>query len=158
MTLLCAVFIVLVFISVGRGIRVKSWRLYILTALVMFAWLALSLYKDHIDQHYVQEFLRNSQKRTVYDCVRNLVHGLTLYLIILVLSHMSDFQHHGSWLGLVFTVILVPLVYSISVLVVDMRLHVEDREHHIARTAILGVRTFLYNLVTTILILVFSAR
>ena len=30
------ILIVLVFVSVGRGVRVKSWRLYLLTALTFF--------------------------------------------------------------------------------------------------------------------------
>ena len=60
MSVRCAVtvftiaFIVLAFVSVIRGLRVKSWRLYLLTALTIFAWVAMSLYKEHIDVYYVR--------------------------------------------------------------------------------------------------------
>ena len=53
--------------------------------------------------------------------MRYLVHGLALFLVVLVLGHMSDFQHHGSWLALIFAVVLVPLFYSIGHIVVDLR-------------------------------------
>ena len=59
--------------------------------------------------------------RSNYECVRYLVHGLALFLVVLVLGHMSDFQHHGSWLALIFAVVLVPLFYSIGHIVVDLR-------------------------------------
>ena len=49
---------VFVFINVARGHRLKNWRLYILVALVLFCWLAMSLYQDHIDLYFVQEVHR----------------------------------------------------------------------------------------------------
>lgn len=84
------------------------------------------------------------QRNSIYWCFRNLVHGLTLYLvsrnldfsirihcdqfwksniisishlflqIILLLCHLSDFQHRGWWLLIIFAVILVPLAYSVG--------------------------------------------
>ena len=57
------VLIVLVFVSVGRGVRVKSWRLYLLTALTFFAWLSMSLYQDHFDKFYVHYLECNPQSR-----------------------------------------------------------------------------------------------
>lgn len=47
-----------VFINVARGHRLKNWRLYVLVALVLFCWLVLSLYQDHIDVYFVQEIHR----------------------------------------------------------------------------------------------------
>ena len=52
-TIVTAVMFVLVIVVVAKGIRLKSWRLYLITTLILFAWLAMSLYQDHIDQYYV---------------------------------------------------------------------------------------------------------
>jgi len=154
------VLIVLVFVSVGRGVRVKSWRLYLLTALTFFAWLSMSLYQDHFDKFYVHYLECNPQSRSNYECVRYLVHGLALFLVVLVLGHMSDFQHHGSWLALIFAVVLVPLFYSIGHIVVDLRLEEKIRVENgkAVNTGITAVRVALYNVVTTVLLIVFSRR
>ncbi len=55
-------------------------------------------------------------------CFRNLLHGLSLYLCLLLLSHLSDFQHRGVWLWLVGAVVFVPLLVTIAILVIDLRL------------------------------------
>ena len=49
---------IFVFINVARGHRLKNWRLYVLVALVLFCWLGLSLYQDHIDQYFVHAIYR----------------------------------------------------------------------------------------------------
>ena len=95
-------------------LRLKSWRLYLVVSFVLFCWLGLSLYQDHLDEYFVQQVYRFPQRRSIYWCFRNLVHGLTLYMIILLLSHLSDFQHRGCWLLLIFAVVLVPLAYSVG--------------------------------------------
>lgn len=157
-TLICAVLIVLIFVSVARGLRVKSWRLYLLTGMTLFAWLGMSLYQDHIDTYYTHFVYREAQTESIYRCVRNLVHGLTLYLIVLLLSHMSDFQHHGSWLGLVFSVILVPLVYSVALLIVDLRLDNQIRRDWRTEVGISSVRVAFFNVATTVLVFVLTRR
>ena len=158
-TLVCAVLIVLTFVSLGRGVRVKSWRLYLLTAITLFAWLGLSLYQDHFDVHYVHYLLTDAQAESIYWCVRNLVNGLTLYLVVLLLSHMSDFQHHGlGWLGLVFAVVLVPIVYSVALLIVSLRVSHDVLRDWNMRVGIAAVRVAFYNVATTILVLVFTRR
>merc|ERR1719367_1087230 len=146
-TVFTVVLIVLVFVNIARGIRVKSWRLYLLTAITLFAWIGMSLYQDHFDNYYVNWLACEPQPRSIYECVRNLTHGLTLFLIVLVLGHMSDFQHHGSWLGLVFAVVLVPLLYSVGLIVVDLRLDPELRRQWETGVAITAVRVALYNVV-----------
>ena len=74
----------------------------------------VDLFQDHIDEFFVQQIYRFPQRRSIYWCFRNLVHGLTLYLIILLLSHLSDFQHRGWWFCIILAVVLVPLAYSIG--------------------------------------------
>ena len=62
-TVVTVALIVLVFVNVTRGIRVKSWRLYLLTALTLFAWLSMSLYQDHFDKYYVNFLACDPQTR-----------------------------------------------------------------------------------------------
>ena len=52
--------------------------------------------------------------------------GLSLYTTVLLLSHLSDFQHRGSWLWLIAMVILVPLVFSVVHLVAQLFLPHRD--------------------------------
>ena len=89
---------------------------------------------------------------------RNLVHGLTLYLTVLLLAHLSDFQHRGAWLGLVASVVLFPLAYSVALLIVDLRVQPESRGAWQVNVAIETVRVALYNVATTILLFVYSPR
>ena len=42
------------------------------------------------------------------------VHGVTLYLVVLLLSRLSDFRHRGWGFFIGFGVVLVPLVYSVG--------------------------------------------
>ena len=60
---LFVVSLVLVFVNVARGTRLKNWRLYCVVALVIFTWLALSLYQDHIDEYIVHQIYRFPQRR-----------------------------------------------------------------------------------------------
>ena len=48
--------------------------------------------QDYIDAYFVHAIYRYPQPRSIYWCFRNLVHGLTIYMVILFLSHLSDFQ------------------------------------------------------------------
>jgi hypothetical protein len=150
---------ILFFVLVARGQRLKNWRLYAVVGLLVFSWLAMSLYQDHIDRFWVHAIYRYPQRRSIYWCFRNLVHGLSIYMTILFLSHLSDFQHRGGrWLGLVFTAILIPLVYSIALLIIDLRVQPEDRKSWEWNVAITTVKVFLYNVVTTAMLIGFSPR
>ena len=62
-TVFTVVLIVLVFVNIARGIRVKSWRLYLLTAITLFAWIGMSLYQDHFDNYYVNWLACEPQPR-----------------------------------------------------------------------------------------------
>ena len=55
---ICMVGIVLIFVNLCRGLHIKSWRLYCLTSLTIFAWIGLTLYQDHFDRYYVHEIYR----------------------------------------------------------------------------------------------------
>ena len=149
---------ILVFVNVARGTRLKNWRLYCVVALAMFCWLAMSLYQDHIDEYFVHAIYRFPQKKSIFWCVRNLLHGITLYMIVLLLAHLSDFQHRGVWLWLVASVVVVPLIYSVSLLVVDLRVHPNSRKSWEWNVGIATCRVFLYKFLTTILLFVFSPR
>lgn len=154
----CLVGVLAILIGVARGSRIKSWRLYILTALTIFAWLAMTLYQDHIDEYFVQEVNRFPQRRSIYWCFRNLVHGLSLFLVVLLLGHLSDFHHRGSWLFLIATVVVVPLVYSITLLIIDLRLQPEIRLTWEFNIGVATFRVFLYNFITTFIILAFASK
>ena len=55
----CLIGMILVLVNIIRGNRLKSWRLYFTTALSVFAWVALTLYQDKVDEFCVQELLRS---------------------------------------------------------------------------------------------------
>ena len=93
---------------------------------------------------------------------------------MLLLSHLSDFQHRGSWLWLIAMVILVPLVFSVVHLVAQFFLPHRDckvldrngdevtpeytREGFAVTTAAETIKVAFYNVATTILLLVFSRK
>ena len=112
--ILCLVSLILILVNVGRGNRLKSWRLYFMVGMTVFARLVLKLYSDYIDHFYVRFFIRDPQSRSIFECFNNLFHGLSLYLIILLLAHLSDMQHRSHWLLLITAVLLVPLLYAVG--------------------------------------------
>ena len=68
-------------------------------------------------------------------------------------------QHRGGrWLCLVFTAILVPLLYSVALLVVDLHVHPDQRLSWQWNVGLRTVRCFLYNVLTTGLLIGFSPR
>jgi len=107
-----------------RGSRLKNWRLYLLASSLLFLWLTLSLYQDRIDEFTVGA-LEPPQARSIYWCFRNVLEGLTLYVILLLLAYLSDFQHSGSsaWLCLVGAVVLAPLGVAVAILIVDHQVY-----------------------------------
>lgn len=153
---LCLVSIVFVIVVVARGQRMKSWRLYLLVSFAILSWLALSLYQDHIDVYFVQELHRFPGPRSTYWCFRNLIHGLAIYLVLLLLAHLSDMQHRSNWLALIFTVVLIPVVYSVALLCTDLHVHPKTRNLWYIKLAVASVRTVLYNIISTILLFVMS--
>ena len=50
------------------------------------------IFQDYIDQFFVWAVYYYPQPRSIFWCFRNLVHGLAIYMLILFLSHLSDFQ------------------------------------------------------------------
>jgi len=169
----CLIGMILVLVNIIRGNRLKSWRLYFTTALSVFAWVALTLYQDKVDEFCVQELIRSPGTGAIYACFRNFVHGFSLYLILLLLAHLSDMQHRCQWFGFIAISIFIPLLYSVGLLIFDLR--VRNQHDWISSSqnpnysgtwtkdvkmqihiAIDAVRTFLYNIVTTILLFVMS--
>ena len=170
----CVVSIVIVLVNIARGNRLKSWRLYFLVAMSVFSWIAMALYQDNIDTYFVQEITRFPQPLSIYQCFRNFIHGFTLYLILLLLAHLSDMQHRSHWFGFIAGVIFIPLIYSVGVLIADLRLDpgivceetqaIREEDRPIARNdkyvilAIETVRVLLYNVINTILLFLMSRR
>lgn len=157
-TFVCLVSIILVLVNIARGNRLKSWRLYFLVALSIFSWIALTLYQDIIDEYHVQHVTVYPQPRSIYQCFRNFIHGFSLYMILLLLAHLSDMQHKSHWFGFISAVILIPLIYSVGLLITDLRLDPNDRKKEYVNTAIESARVLLYNIVTTVLLFVMSRR
>ena len=67
-----------------------------LVAMSVFAWVAMTLYQDKVDDLCVQELLRSPENGSIYRCFRTFLHGFCLYLILLLLAHLSDMQHRSS--------------------------------------------------------------
>ena len=165
----CLVGIILVLVNLFRGNKLKSWRLYFLVAMSIFAWVAMTLYSDKVDMPCVKYFVRNLGTRSIYACFQNFLHGFSLYLILLLLAHLSDMQHRCPWFGFIAAAIFVPLAYSVGLLIFDLRVRnqhdwinnrdiwTKEVELRI-KIAIICVRTFLYNIITTFLLFFMSKR
>ncbi len=148
----------LVLVSIGRGNKLKSWRLYFLVALSVFSWLALTLYQDYIDFYFVGEVTNFPQSRSIYWCFRNFLHGFSLYMILLLMAHLSDMQHRSYWFGFIAGVFFVPLIYSVGLLITDLKLDPETRKMWYVNIAIASVRVFFYNILSTFLLFFMSRR
>lgn len=154
----CLIGLILVLVNVSRGNKLKSWRLYFLVALSVFSWLAMTLYQDYIDEYFVGEVTRWPQSRSIYWVFRNFLHGFNIYLILLLMAHLSDMQHRSHWFGFIAGVILIPLAYAVGLLIVDLRLHIDTRKLWYVNIAITSCRVFFYNVLTTILLFAMSRR
>lgn len=115
---LCLVGLMTVLIHIFRGNRLKSWPLYLVVVITIFVWIGLSLYQQYIEKHFVcqpQNRLYYNDNIVYYNLIQNLLHGFSLFLVVLLLAHLSDRQHRSHWMGLIAIVILVPLIYSIGI-------------------------------------------
>ena len=80
-----------------RGLRNNfKHKIRTLVAMSVFAWVAMTLYEDKVDNLCVQELLRSPGTQPIYRCFRTFLHGFCLYLILLLLAHLSDMQHRSS--------------------------------------------------------------
>lgn len=155
---ICLIGLIIVLVNVARGNKLKSWRLYFLVALSIFSWLAMTLYQDYIDEHFVKEVTRWPQSRSIYWCFRNFLHGFNIYLILLLMAHLSDMQHRSHWFGFIAGAILIPLAYAVGLLIVDLRLHIDTRSKWYVNIAIASCRVFFYNVLTIFLLFGMSRR
>jgi len=158
---LCLVGLMTVLIHIFRGNRLKSWPLYLVVVITIFVWIGLSLYQQYIEKHFVcqpQNRLYYNDNIVYYNLIQNLLHGFSLFLVVLLLAHLSDRQHRSHWMGLIAIVILVPLIYSIGVLIRDLK--VEHDFHQpwdwYVNLATQSLQFFLYNIITTILLFIMS--
>ena len=161
--LCCLIGLIAVLIHILRGNRLKSWPLYLVVAITIFLWIGLSLYQHYIEKHFVcqrQNKLFYNDNIVYYNLIQNLMHGFSLFLVVLVLAHLSDRQLRSHWMGLIAIVILVPLIYSIGVLIRDLKVEHDFQSSWPWKVnlATLSVRFFLYNIITTILLFIMSRR
>lgn len=75
---------------------------------------------------------------------------------MLLLAHLSEFQHGSLWLGFIAVSVVVPVVYTVIVLAID--LNVRERLQWEWNMGITATRVILYNGLTTAALLIFSYR
>ena len=147
---LCFVELISIVVFIAKGQRFKGWPLYLFVTVIVFLWIGMTLFQDYIDHFFVQEIARSRQAVYIYWCVRNVIHGLALYLILLVLAHMSEMHIRGHWAILVILTIFIPILYSSGVILTDIFLDPCKRNYWEVNLTIDSVNVFLYNVVTSI--------
>ncbi|QQP50259.1 Uncharacterized protein FKW44_011202, partial [Caligus rogercresseyi] len=126
----CIIFLFCTFSVLISGLilqkYIKNWKLCIVSCGALAAWLGLSVYSDHIDEYWAGGFLSHyHQRNSIFHWFLNFFHGLTLFLTLLLLGHLADFQKRGCWLLLVGVAVFVPILYSVVIILVD--LYAKDR-------------------------------
>ena len=165
----CLVGIIIVLVNICKAKnRLKSWPLYIFVAISTFFWVAMSLYHDKIDAFCSKLFLEDPKINEsiyvvdVYWCIRNFLHGFSLYLILVLLAHLSDIKNKCQWIGLIVSLIVVPIIYSVGVFIEKLyenewidNYEVQTKD---INTGVDSVRILLYNIITTFLLFFMSKR
>ena len=134
----------------------------------------MTLYQDKIDEFCLFKIEElDPLLKSIYWCVRNFLHGLSLFLILILLAHLSDIENRGKWVGLILSCILIPLAYSVGLLVFDLLVKNKDnwfdpsnstgnawnKEEKIQiYIGIDSVKLLLYNITTTFLLFFMSKR
>ncbi|CAB4061084.1 SLC6A7 [Lepeophtheirus salmonis] len=158
----CLIFLVCTFYVLISGLflhkYIKNWKLCLVTCGALSAWLGLSVYSDHIDEYWAGGFVIHYQTRnSIFQWFLNLFHGLTLFLTLLLLGHLADFQKRGCWLFLVALTIIVPIIYSVVIILVDLYAKKRFAGRKWSAFVVL-FRTGIYNVLNTLLLLSFLPR
>jgi len=169
----CLVGIIIILVNLCRGNRLKSWPLYLFVTSSVFFWVAMTLYQDKIDEFCLFKFRDELEPLalSIYVCVRNFLHGLSLFLILILLAHLSDIENRSKWVGLILCSILIPLAFSVGLLVFDLQVKNLDNwfdSQNLTGNAwsnedkfkiyigIDSAKLFLYNIITTFLLFFMS--
>ena len=91
-TVMCLIGVILLLISIIKGNRLNSWKLYVIVSLCVFSWITLTLYQDYLDRHFIKKIYPDPNARSIYNGIQNLFHGLALFLTVILLAHLSDIQ------------------------------------------------------------------
>ena len=134
----------------------------------------MTLYQDKIDEFCLFKIEElDPLLKSIYWCVRNFLHGLSLFLILILLAHLSDIENRGKWVGLILSGILIPLAYSVGLLVFDLLVKNKDNWFDSSNSTgnawkqeeriqiyigIDSVKLLLYNITTTFLLFFMSKR
>ena len=134
----------------------------------------MTLYQDKIDEFCLFKIRElDPLMVSIYWCVRNFLHGLSLFLILILLAHLSDIENRGKWVGLILSCILIPLAYSVGLLVFDIQVknldNWFDSQNQTGNAwseedktkiyiGINSVKILLYNIITTFFLFFMSKR
>jgi len=168
----CFIGIFVILVNICRGNRLKSWPLYLCVTMSVFCWIAMTLYQEKIDE-FCLEKLKELEPLyiTIYWAIRNFLHGFSLYLILILLAHLSDIENKRKWVGLILALILIPLAFSVGLIIFDLQVKNLDNWIDFSNSTgnawsqeekidiyigIESVRILLYNIITTILLFVMS--
>lgn len=168
----CLVGIIIILVNICRGNKLKSWPLYLFVSISVFLWVAMTLYQDKIDEFCLNKFEELEPLYvSIYVCIQNFLYGFNLFMILVLLAHLSDIENRCKWIGLILSLIFVPLAFSVGVLVFDLQVKnqenwfdssnstgngwsLEDRTH--IYIDIDSVKILLYNILTTFLLFFMS--
>jgi len=168
----CLVGIIIILVNICKGNKLKSWPLYLFVTISVFLWVAMTLYHDKIDKFCLNKFDELEPLYvSIYVCIKNFLHGFCLFMILVLLAHLSDIENRCKWIGLILSLIFVPLAFSAGVLVFDLQVKnqdnwfdnanstgkawsLEDRTH--IYIGIDSVKIILYNILTTFLLFFMS--
>ena len=87
------------YIPLFIGNKLKSWPLYLFVTISVFLWVAMTLYKDKIDEFCLKKFEELELLYvSIYVCIKNFLHGFCLFMILVLLAHLSDIENRSGCL------------------------------------------------------------
>ena len=82
------------YIPLFIGNKLKSWPLYLFVTISVFLWVAMTLYEDKIDKFCLNKFDELEPLYvSIYVCIKNFLHGFCLFIILVLLAHLSDIEN-----------------------------------------------------------------
>ena len=81
------------------GNKLKSWPLYLFVSISVFLWVAMTLYQDKIDEFCLNKFEElEPLYESIYVCIQNFLYGFSLFMILVLLAHLSDIENRSGCL------------------------------------------------------------
>ena len=82
------------YIPLFIGNKLKSWPLYLFVTISVFLWVAMTLYEDKIDAFCLNKLEELEPLYvSIYVCIKNFLHGFCLFMILVLLAHLSDIEN-----------------------------------------------------------------